>query len=272
MKYLAKYNEEVKWFKKLSKKIKGPDKTDMFVSEKFPGPTVAEITSDALMSGIKVPDTSLYLLKDYYIKDISNKGVFVHTPEDLRSKQYKFKSTFDSSSEVWYNQSYIFKRLKAISNKLGYKVGTYVYADNGVSGVITEVINFAFYDLTRGGCYEVLTLLYKVGDGDIYYQITQIEKSNEYEDNIVDEVIKENFYELIDENIISYSSVDKGNFFQCTIVINNFSMSRLNQVTEQLSIAEMRLKDSNISLEIENISKNNGEYTIHFKCFKVRKK
>ena len=38
MKYLAKYNEEVKWFKKLTKKIKGPDKTDMFISEKFPGP------------------------------------------------------------------------------------------------------------------------------------------------------------------------------------------------------------------------------------------
>jgi hypothetical protein len=270
MKYLAKYNEEVKWFKKLTKAIKGFNKKDMFISENFPGPTVADITPDVLMSGLRVPDNSLYLLKDYYIKDISNKGVFL-SEEGSYKKKYKFKSSFDISSEVWYNQSHIFKRLKDISNQLGYKVGTYVYAENGASGVITEIIKFTFYDVGNEYCSEVLTLLYKVGD--IYYQITQIEKSNEYADNIVDEVIKENFYELIDDNIISYSSVDEGNFFKCSIVINKFSMSRLNQVTEQLSIAEMRLKDSNISLEIENIYKNDGEeYTINFKCFRVKKR
>lgn len=281
MKYLAKYNEEINWFKKVRKKVTGPTKEDMYISEKFPGPTVADITPDRLMSGKQVPDVSLDLIKDYYIKDISNKGVFVHTPEDYSHKQYKFKSTFNDSTEVWYNQSYLFKRLRETSNKLGYKIGTHVDIDRGGSGVIDEIVNFAFYEV-GSHCHEVLTLLYKVDSFEIdketglsqsvptYYQITQIEKSEVPADNIVDEVIKENFYDLIDENIISYSSVDKGTIFDCKIVIHSFSMNRLHQVTEHLSVAESRLKDSNISLQIDDISKSNGEYVITFKCVKLK--
>jgi len=279
MKYLAKYNEEINWFKKVRKKVTGPTKEDMYISEKFPGPIITEITPDNVFSGKQVPDISLDLLKDYYIKDIKNKGVFVHTPKDYSFSQYKFKLTFDDSNEVWYNQLPIFKRLRETSNQLGYKIGTHVDIDRGGSGVINEIINFAFYDIGRS-CNEVLTLLYRVDSFEIdrglsssvptYYQITQIEKSEGPVDNIVDEVIKENFYDLIDENIISYSSVDKGTIFDCKIVIHSFSMTRLHQVTEHLAVAESRLKDSNISLQIDDISKSNGEYVISFKCVKLK--
>lgn len=268
MKYLSAYNEEIKWLRRASKVITGPKKSDMYISEKFPGPTVADITPDILMSGKKVPDTSVNLLKDYYIKDISNKGVFVHTPHDYSHSQYKFKDKFNDATEVWYNQSYIFTRLKDISNQLGYKVGTYVDTNNGGSGFIEKIVKFAFYDIGRG-CNEVLTLLYKVGD--TYYQITQIEKSNGPGDNIIDDVIKENFYDLIDDNIITYTSIDKGTLFDCKIIIHESSITRLHQVTESLSVAENRLKDSNIILDIEDISKVDGEYVIEFKCIKKRK-
>lgn len=96
----------------------------MYISEKFPGPTVADITPDKVFSGKAVPDLDMDLLKDYYIKDISNKGVFIHTPEDIY--KYKFGVHFDDRSEVWYNQSHFFKKLREISNKLGYKIGTHV--------------------------------------------------------------------------------------------------------------------------------------------------
>jgi len=269
MRYLKKYNEEILWSKKIRKAIKGLDKTDMYISEKFPGPTVADITPDKVFSGKAVPDIDMDLLKDYYIKDISNKGVFIHTPEDYSHRQYKFSVHFDDTKEVWYNQSHLFKRLREISNKLGYKIGTHVDIDRGGSGEITEIVNFAFYDIGRG-CNERLTLLYKVGN--IYYQITQIEISKDGPSGyIVDDIIKENFYELLDDDSVSYTSEDKGNMFECKLIIHRFTTSKLHQVTEHLSIAEARLKDIGITLVVSDISKSNSEYIISFTCTKNKK-
>lgn len=268
MRYLKSYNEEILWSKKIRKAIKGLDKTDMYISEKFPGPTVADITPDKVFSGKSVPDLDMDLLKDYYIKDINNKGVFIHTPEDIY--EYKFGVSFDDRMEMWYNQSHFFKKLREISNKLGYKIGTHVDIDRGGSGEITEIVNFAFYKIGYKSCDERLTLLYKVGN--IYYQITQIEISKEGKSgHIIDDVIKENFYDLLDDDSVSYISEDKGNMYECKLIIHRFTTSKLHQVTEHLSIAEARLKDIGITLVVTDISKSNNEYIISFTCTKNKK-
>jgi hypothetical protein len=264
MKYLKSYNEEILWSKKIRRLIKGVDKEDMYISEKFPNPTITEITEDVMFSGKEVPNIDV--IKDYYIKevDINNKGVFVHTPEGYSFSQFKFKSKFDDSSEMWYNQSESFKRLREMSNKIGYKIGTYVDINKGGRGVISEIINFAFYKIGEG-CHEALTLAYKVGSE--YYQITQLALSDSKNNDLIDDIIREGFFDLTDDDIVSYISESRDNTHKCKLIIHKFSTSILHKVTESLSLAEKRLKDYDIELEIENISKENGEYTISFRCY-----
>jgi hypothetical protein len=265
MKYLKSYNEEILWSKKIRRLIKGVSKKDMYISEVFPNPTINEITKDLMFSGKEV--SNIDVIKDYYIKevDINNKGVFVHTPESYSFSQYKFKSEFNDKSEMWYNQSESFKKLREISKKIGYKIGTYVDINKGGRGVISEIINFAFYKI-GSGCHEVLTLAYKVGNE--YYQITQLDLSDSKNNDLIDNITKECFFDLTDDDIASYVSESKENTHKCKLIIHKFSTSILNKVTESLSLAEERLKDYDIELEIENISKSeNGEYIISFRCY-----
>jgi hypothetical protein len=178
-------------------------------------------------------------------------------------------------NHVWFDQTYQFDKLKKMSDSMGYKIGKQVDIIDGGYGQISEIVKFAFYKTSGGdSCEEKLTLLYKVGG--IYYQITQIELSKENRSNIVDDVIKENFYDLLDDGVISYSSTPINNVFKCQIVVNNLvALSILSRVSESLSVAQSRLKDSNIELYIDNISKDNQhnhrDYIISFVCKPILK-
>lgn len=260
-------NEEASLFKKIRQGVVGYKKSDMYISEQFPKPTVAEITPDKIFSGKQVPDLDDEVLKGYVIKDVSRKGVFVE--EEARwGSDYSFQPTFSSYNQVWFDQSYQFNKLKKMSDAMGYKIGKQVNIIDGGYGQISEIVKFAFYKLgTLDSCEEKLTLLYKVGE--IYYQITQIElsKDKEVRSNIVDDVIKENFYDLLDDDVISYSSTSTNNVYECKIIVNNLdTLSILSRIAESLSVAQSRLRDSNILLNITNISKVQGDYTISFVC------
>lgn len=202
---------------------------------------------------------------DIFINDISNKGVFVY-----HSRRRYYSEGFGFGNEnylYWYDQSYLFDKLSDISNKLGYKVGKSVKTVKGNSGKIEEIIRFAFYHASGESCKESLTLLYKVGK--IYYQITQIELIDKEIDYLIDETIKEQFYELLDDNIISYVSIETDvNIYDCKIIINKFSTNTLYQVSEYLLVAEGRLNDLGVSTEVKDITKIDGKYTIEFTCKK----
>lgn len=275
MKHLKSYqqlNEEASIFKRIRQSVAGYKKSDMYISEKFPSPTVAEITPDKLFGGKSVPDLDDEVLKGYFIKSISDKGVFIR--ETTRwGYDYRFRDSIYGGSQVWYDQSYHFDKLKKMSDSLGYKIGKQVDIIGGGYGQISEIVKFAFYKTDGDSCEEKLTLLYKVDE--VYYQITQIELSKENRDNIIDDVIKENFYDLLDDGVISYSSTPISNVFKCQIIVNDLTtLSILSRISESLSVAQSRLKDSNIDLEIDNISKDsNGkkQYVISFTCKPILK-
>lgn len=212
---------------------------------------------------------SLDLVNDYEVTSLSgvhvNKGVFVRT-ENSWGYEYFIKDGIYTPSQVWFDQSYHFDKLFKISNTLGYKVGKNVNIIKGGFGQISEIIKFAFYRTGINFCEEQFTLLYKVGE--TYYQITQIELSKENRSNIVDDVIKENFYDLIDDETISYTSTSINNVYNCNIIVNDLtSLSILSKVTDTLSVAENRLRDSKISLKVTRIStSSNGSYVISFTC------
>lgn len=277
MKHLKTFNqvnEEASLFKKIRQGIGGYKKSDMYIAEKFPKPTAAEITPDKLFYGKSVPELELEVLNTIIVKNLYDKGVFIR--ETTRwGNEYKFRDNIYGSNTVWFDQSYHFDKLKKISNALGYKVGKQVDIIGGGYGQISEIVNFAFYNIKELiSCNEKLTLLYKVDE--VYYQITQIELSKEIKSNIVDDVIRENFYDLIDDETISYSSTPINNVFKCAITVNDLTdISVLSKISDSLSVAQNRLKDSNINLTITNISKSHtvgNQYNIYFTCVPMAKR
>jgi hypothetical protein len=265
MQYLYSYNEEAKWSKSIRRFIKGYNKSDMYIMEPFEYVREDEIPKDLLFSGMPVSKSKVKSgdFSDIFVTDTSNKGVFVYKWGD-----YIFDKTNKTTlieNLKWYDQSYQFDKLNEISNSLGYKIGKSVKTVKGNSGKIEEIIKFAFYYVSQGTCIEALTLLYKVGK--VYYQITQIELLDNDIENLVDETIKEHFYELLDDDIITYVSVESDvNIYDCKIIINKFSTNTLHQVSEYLLVAEGRLNDLGVSTEIKDITKIDGKYTIEFTC------
>jgi len=266
MQYLYKYNEEAKWTRNIRRFIKGYNKSDMYINEPFEYVRTDEIPKESLFSGMSVSREKAKSgnFNGIFVTDISNKGVFIYKWGDY---------IFDKSNKTyienlkWADQSYQFDKLNEISDKLGYKIGKSVKTTKGNSGKIEEIVRFSFYYVSRGTCNETLTLLYKVGK--VYYQINQIELLNKGIENLVDETIKEHFYELLDDNIISYVSVESDiNVYDCKIIINKFSTNTLHQVSEYLLVAEGRLNDLGVSIEIKDITKIDGKYTIQFTCKK----
>jgi hypothetical protein len=268
--YLYKYNEEVNWSKSIRRLVKGYNKSDMYITEVFPDAKTDSIPDELLFYGYYMSESDMdnknynnIYIDSKYIED-SNKGVFGYKYHYIYAgKDYTF-----GKPKYWYDQSNIFVKLKTISDKLGYKINKTVKTNKGNSGKIEDIVEFSFYYLEKGGCKEILTLLYKVGK--IYYQIKQIELLDDNNgDNLIDETIKENFYELLDTDIITYLSIESDvNVYECKLIINKFSTAILYEVIEHLYVADNRLKDLGISTEIQNIYKKDSKYNIDFICKK----
>jgi hypothetical protein len=252
----------MKWIKGIRKFIIGYRKSDMYICEPFKSSNKGIIPEDLLFSGIEVTksEAEKFDFGNYYISDITkNRGVFGY--DSGRGYRLGYKGF-----EYWFDQSYQFDKLLNISNKLGYKLGKCVVTNKGNSGKIEEIVRFSFYYTKGRVCLETLTLLYKVGR--IYYQINQLELLNgENFENIVDESIKEHFYDLLDYDIVSYLSTESDiNVYDCKLIINKFSTDILHKVTEYLLVADNRLKSLGISTDIKDISRIDGKYTIKFTC------
>lgn len=182
------------------------------------------------------------------------------------------------ADELWFDAKPIFDRLHRINKELGYSIGTAVSSKNLKRDTkIVEVVDFAFYELYRSGFSSgcsispVFTLLYRLEGDDHLYQVTTIDllESSKVVDNIVDEVIKENFYDLIDDETIEYVSNEKVYkgiaHYECKIKIkSDITPDSLFRVSELLNIATKRLKDQSITLTIKGINTNEINFVCHY--------
>jgi len=169
--------------------------------------------------------------------------------------------------EIWFDAKPIFDRLHKIGASLGYKLGSSVSCDSlNVDTKIVEIVDFAFYEKGHSfpsindSIYPVFTLLYKLEGDDNLHQVNDIDLlTSKSVDNIVDETIKENFYDLLDDNTIEYFSNMKSyrgsSHYECSLKLRKLlTPDILLKVSEMLSIAEKRLKDQGITLLIKKFN------------------
>jgi hypothetical protein len=158
---------------------------------------------------------------------------------------------------------------------MGYRLNQNVYVPStGKDGKITKIINFAFWKsysdwVGSSGIRYCFTLLYEIeGHDEYYYQITQIEKSDRKGDDIVDNIIDDNFLELTDEGIVEFVSTKasrKGSDARiCRLIIkSNIDPETLHRVYECLLVAKKRLNDDGFSLEVKDINKKEIEFIVY---------
>ena len=280
MKHLKTHNEGLfNWRRKKAKPPlhRGFTKDDMYVSsgigyDKRIGPS--HIKDSNTFHGIKFPDMSLSMIKQHIVskRDRSyNKGMFgdvyVYGGDYPRFVE---KDRIDGKS-VWYDCGDIFNSLRNISYQCGYKLNQAVHVTSTQKdSKIVEIVNSSFYDYngTLGDSIdECLTLLYKVEEDDNYYQIGQIEKiADSPERNIVDEVIEENFLELMDDGLINFTSQEitiKGVVnYKCLIKVSkDMTPKVLFKISECLLVAAQRLNDINIDIDIKSMQHSEDRNT-----------
>lgn len=269
MKHLRKYNEEAiwdylkfgknkLWIKTANLKKKTGGDLYRFHSKLAKGMIIDRMSPIAVSGrgGAFVKSTYLYNWKDYVLDD-----------------------------DVWYDATPIFKRLRNISKNLGYKIGASVNNKTlGMDDKIVDICDFSFYDNTSllSSATPYWTLLYKMEYDGKWYCVDAIDLLDDRrkKDNIVDEVIKENFYDLLDEDLITFSSEKKFNmsnvFFMCEMITSSYDTSLLKKIFEYLDVAGNRLKDQNIRLTIKSV--NSIEYnadgipkmSIKFNCYQEK--
>lgn len=279
MKHLQSYNEELfNIFRRRGKKspFRGVKKDDLYISsnigyKKRIGPS--KITDDNTFIAIHFPEIKLSFIKDHIVKKRDfrywSKGVFGNFGS-YSWDPYGFRTTDRlGSTSVWYDVGDLFINLRNISKDLGYNINQSVYVKpTEKDSKITEIINVAFYNYIKGMTHtidECFTLLYKVEDDDNYYQIDQIEKTDvkSGDKNIVDSVIEENFYDLIDEGLIEFSSEEftqKGKVsYKCLVKVSkDMTPDVLFKISESLLVASKRLNDMGIFIDIESMQHAEG--------------
>lgn len=208
---------------------------------------------------------------DYDSSYIKKRAVFIKDYDNtfhFRDSVYK--------DEVWYDTEPIFKNLHKISDSIGYRIGEKVSVDSEDDGVISDIKEFAFYYFGIFKIKTKFTLLYKVnGSFKTINSINLIKGVSN--NNIIDDMIKENFLELIDDNIIDYFSekkISKGkDYFKCKVIIKvGINPDVLFKVSEALMIANNRLKSENIILNMKRIGSDEVGQVIEFYCHQSTKK
>lgn len=272
MRHIQSYNEELfNIFRRRGKKSPFRDvkKNDLYISsnigyKKRIGPS--KITDDNTFYDIHFPDLSL--IKEHIVKksDIrwGGKGVFGEFGSYSWDPYGFSAATKLYNTSVWYDVGDLFINLRNISKDLGYNINQSVYVKpTEKDSKITEIINVVFYKWIKGMTHtidECFTLLYKVENDDDYYQIGQLDlidvKSGDK--NIVDSVIEENFYDLIDERMIEFSSEEftqKGNVaYKCLVKVSkDMTPEVLFKISECLLVASKRLNDMGIYIDIESM-------------------
>lgn len=176
----------------------------------------------------------------------------------------------------------VFKDLRLISEKLGYKIGSEVYvAKEGKNFIISGIKNLCLYQISFSlfGPYNdknlrtIFTLSYQLEEhfGEYirvpgYYQIDDIELvKNVKEISVVEAAIEDNFIELIDEEVVTFSSTKhrilERSGYECTIHVKDVDPYILDRVCSQLMLLTKRLEKENISVNIKDINKERVTFT-----------
>ena len=268
MEHLELYNEGLfNWRRKKGKKplLRGFKKNDIYLTkikhEKRVGPS--ELSDDKTFYAIIFPEMRLSMIKKHVIGRIWD---FTYSGKCVFSNDYSKPSLARvddiRNTSTWFDVGDTFISLRKISNGLGYKLNETVYnkikqRDNK----IVEIVNAVFYQKVDGFSSNYIdycfTLLYKLEDDESYYQIGQLELiDNDDEKNIVDEVIEENFLELIDEGLIDFSSQEYkgGKAYKCLIKVSkDINPEILFRISECLLVAAKRLNDVGIDIDIKSM-------------------
>lgn len=218
------------------------NKDDMYFADSKKGDYKSTIGSSFKETdkiyGLSFPNLGLSLLKEYKFTNDD----FSHTKLNLmgafirNDSQYEiFRFGSPDPKDTWFDLSSIFSRLRVISDKLGFKINKNVHiASINKDAKIVDILNFCFYKISNShydGRYikEVSTLVYKVQDPNRplafgYYQISQLELLDDIKPaNILEEVIEDNFLELIDDDILRYSvsktSIRGNEAFICKLLV-----------------------------------------------------
>ncbi len=273
MEHLESYNEGLfNWRRKSGKKplFRKFSKDDVYLKTvsytKRVGPS--KLNDNNTFYALNFPEMGLSFIKEHIIKSRNNfrygdKGVFgKFGGYSWDPNAFRPSSNVDSTS-TWYDVGNTFINLRKISDELGYKVNQAVHIPSKqIDSKIVEIVNAAFYNKVSGLSHyidECLTLLYKVEGDDSYYQIGQIDKLEGKSDkNIVDEVIEENFLELMDDGLISFSSqkfTNKNNVaYKCLVKVSkDMTPEILFKISECLLVAARRLSDMNIDIDIKSM-------------------
>jgi hypothetical protein len=278
-----KHLNESWWRKKSIEKkplLRDFNKDDMYIPNSKGGAFKETIGSSFKETdkiyGLSFPE--LHLIKDYKFStsDFSDRGAFIRN--DSEYNIYRFG--IPRRNEIWFDLSPTFKRLHIIGDKLGFNLNKNVHITSiNKDAKIVEILNFCFYEIDNSyttGRYikEVSTLVYKVQDPNRplafgYYQINQLELLEDTKPaTILEEVIEDNFLELIDDNILRYSvsktSIKGNESFICKLTILDLNATSLFKIFENLYVAEKRLFDEGYSITINNVTNSD----ITFTCYK----
>jgi hypothetical protein len=276
MEHLQSYNEGLfNWRRKKGKKplLRGFKKNDIYLTkikhEKRVGPS--ELSDDKTFYAIIFPEMRLSMIKKHVIGRIWD---FTYSGKCVFSNDYSKPSLARvddiRNTSTWFDVGDTFISLRKISNGLGYKLNETVY--NKIKqrdSKIVEIVNAAFYQDGFASNYidYCFTLLYKLEDDESYYQIGQLELiDNDDEKNIVDEVIEENFLELMDDGLISFTSQEitiKGVVnYKCLIKVSkDMTPQILFKISECLLVATQRLNDMNIDIDIKSMKHSEDSNT-----------
>jgi hypothetical protein len=264
MNRIFKYNEELFW-KKKPKKL---SKSDLMVEwNKNSGSIFTELISSTPKESQKfyanhtrnLDPESLSNIENYY----SKYGVFVvelYSTDSWRSIRHMEQIPSDDTFRYkWWNYEEKFNKLRKISYQLGYKIGSMVTVHPLKSDCqIVGIKNWSYYHSTSESINAIFTLVYEVNLKERLFNINQIDLVTETKPDIIDDTIRDNFLELLDEGIITYLSNNKyfkgGTAKDCKIIINKkLDSNILFKISEQLMVASLRLKDQGIKLDIIDI-------------------
>ena len=245
--------------KKFNEGLFYTSKSDLYLKNKSWGiMTRSYRTSDYCLS-MKV--SSLKSIKD--ITKISfHEGVFFR---EHYGSIILFGQPSSHDYEKWYDLSHFTEKLLSISKKLGYEIGSKVMiSHSGVDGTIAEIRPIAFYTYNNDNknVHDVITLAYKINttmNTEEWQQITNLQLVKSLKSiNIVEGEIEDNFMEEIDNKeltVITKKYTSNGvECYQCKILFNMDTPSKLSKFTSRLNTLTKRLQERNIDVFLSSIS------------------
>lgn len=204
MKHLSSFNEG--FFDRFKKKV--VQKSDLYISKINTKEEVNDPSDSKKFYGYKFMD--LELAKSKY-DDASSLNLGIFIKQDDYFEPLKFSKYFNSGN-IWYDYGDVFDRLRKINTELGFNLNSEVYVTPLEKNLkITEIMNGCLYFIKNSAFDKSIdyrfTLFFKVEGCNQFFQIEHLELVKDKQSlNLIDETIKSNFFDLIDEDKIEFTS------------------------------------------------------------------